>query len=250
MNVQATLELLQSHPGSQEHLRLVALELGGALGALEDSQLARLDTGLARLQGLAPEASPWIQGFESALSLLLSGAQQQRRQEREQRSQEQALEELEGSLRQDWRTLLSVMGPGIIRPVELKVTPRMDRSQMSRNLADMVKAGLLERVPVRAPPGANDGRARLFRLTAQGRLLSERLARKHVHIHVHDTTRHLEPAQGTTRPTGAGGMLRPLRMLAGLINGRPPQDKRPPARVWEVQDRPSQTTPAEVVAGN
>ncbi len=180
MNVQATLEVLHAHPGNEHHLRQLALELGSDLGLLEDSELARLDSGLARLQGLVREAPAWVQGFFCAMSSLLSGAQQQRRQVREQRSQVKGMEDLERSLRKDWRSLLGVMEDGLIRPSALEKQVGMNRSQVSRNLGGMVKAGLLEHVSVREQPEAQDGRARLYRLTAQGRWLQERLGRRPV----------------------------------------------------------------------
>jgi DNA-binding MarR family transcriptional regulator len=180
MNVESTLETLRSHPDSQEQLRLAALDLGGALASLSDKELVLLDTGLARLRASQPEAAPWLQGFWSALSAVLSGQHQQRQQEREQRVQEQELEEQQRALRPDCRRLMVVMGTGLIRPGELERAARMSASQVSRNISGMVKVGYLERVPVgeMSEELAQDGRARLYRLTPEGLRLRARILQR------------------------------------------------------------------------
>ncbi len=179
MDVQSTLELLQRHSRSEEHLRLAALDIGGALGTLEDEALALLDTGLARVQATQPPESAWALGFFSAMSAMLSGLQQQRQHAREQRLLEQELAEEEHALRSDWRRLLTVMGPGLIRPGDLEQATGMGMSQVSRNLSGLVSVGYLERLSVRDVPGgltqAQDGRARLYRLTPEGLRLQHRL---------------------------------------------------------------------------
>lgn len=182
MNVQAVLEDLWYHPESEEQLRLAALELGAALPGLSDRELAQLDTGLARLDAAHRHVPPQVLGLREALLSVLSGAQQHRQRSRERHEREA---ELERALKPDWRRLLSAACKhDLFRPGELAREVGMQQAQACRNLADLVRAGLVERFKLQrvaasrhagARPLAGDGRARLYRLTPEGLRLAQRL---------------------------------------------------------------------------
>lgn len=175
MNVKTALEALRKAPRDETQLRWMALELGGSLAELKDEELVQLGSGLARIEMVDPEAPPFVQGFRSALSTLLSGMRQQRQRVREQRAQERELEQGELEVRQAWRRLLPAMLQETFQQKKLVDVLGMHSTQVSRNVNAMMKAGLLEEVPMQesVEAAAHDKRVHLYRLTAAGRQLAE-----------------------------------------------------------------------------
>lgn len=172
MNLQATLEALRRGADARL-LRLVALELGGALPSLGKPEMLRLQAGLT--ETAIRSRSALDETARATLIAVLTGAmhalEQQSRRAVEQRTDLLAVSQ---GARKPWRDLLGVADADqVLRPGKLAAAAGLDPSVASKEMEKLCQAGFVEELEM--DPSVVDRRGRFYRLTPRGERLAEGL---------------------------------------------------------------------------